>query len=185
VTVVNHAAAALARLPEYLKDKPKLAALLATYTAQCDSLEATFQQLLLQRSADTAVGYQLDRLGVIVGQDRGGLGDADYRRYLRARIATNRSRGTVEDILKIAALVINDVVASYEIRNTGTAAYVLRVVGIALTTGVAAIALAFLQAATAGGVRVILEAPLDAPASLFTYDTGPGWDVGHFIPAYD
>jgi hypothetical protein len=167
--VVDHEAAALARLPEYLKDKPKLAALLAAYTAQCNDLETALQELLTQRAIDTAVGDQLDDLGVIVGQERGGLADADYRRYLRARVATNKSRGTIADILKIAGLIVNSASVTRTVTNHGVAAYTLTLAGATVSDDLAAVVLAFLQDASAGGVRAIVNYSNTDPASVLVW----------------
>lgn len=178
LAVVDHTAAALARLPEYLKDKPKLAALLAAFTAQADDLETAFQELLLNRAIDTSEGAQLDEIGVIVGQERSGLGDDDYRRYLRARVAANKSRGTAEDILKIARLLVNDEAATYELTNWGVAAFDIRVATVETTDDVATVILAFLQAAVAGGVRVIVHYSLTDPSNTLIWgssDPGQLW----------
>ena len=168
LAVVDHEAAALARLPEYLKSKPKLASLLAAFTAQCDDLEAALQDLLLDRAIDTGVGAQLDDIGTIVGQPRDGLSDAEYRRRLRIRIAVNRSRGTVADILKVASLFVTDASATFVLTSGGVAAYTLYVGGIE-TGDFAEQLLTFLKSATAAGVRAILNYSVGDPVNSLVW----------------
>lgn len=45
-------------------------------------------------------------IGRVVGQDRLGLSDDDYRSYVRARVAAHRSTGTFEDLIKVVSLVM-------------------------------------------------------------------------------
>src|SRR5687768_16247400 len=93
--------------------------LLAVSVAPAQDLENCLQQLRLYRFVDTAEGDQLDIIGRIVGLDREGLDDDDYRRYIRARIAANNSNGTIEDLLTVAFLVVYDADAHYEVDNQG------------------------------------------------------------------
>lgn len=51
---------------------------------------------------ENATGYWLDRLGRIVGQERLGLTDSEYRRLIEARIIANRSSGLVDELIAIA-----------------------------------------------------------------------------------
>ena len=143
--------------------------LLTALVTPCTAIEAAFQQLFTERFVDTAIGAQLDIVGKIVGQDRNGMSDDDYRRYCRARIATNRSRGTVEDLLKIAGLVIGDPAATLVEDTQGVAAYVLRWGATVPPANVADILIDFLTAADAAGVRGILESLSDTePNTLVT-----------------
>lgn len=155
--ILTHTDQALARLCQQFVGQPNIAALLTALTGTVQDVETALWQLLTERSVDTAVGVHLDAIGAIVGQDRNGLIDEDYRRYVRARIATNKSRGTIGDVLRIANLVLNDPAAYLEIDNQGAAAYVLRVNDVTITDDLADIMIDFLRDATAAGVRAILE----------------------------
>ena len=84
-------------------------------------LEDVLQALRTQRSIDAAVGAQLDMIGAIVGQPRNGMTDDDYRIYCRARIATNRSGGSYEDLIKISLLVLNDASVVVNVQTQGVA----------------------------------------------------------------
>lgn len=146
-------------------------------------IESALWQLLTQRSISTAVGSQLDAIGKLVGQARNGLSDADYARYINARIATNNSKGRVEDLITVTRSVPNDANALIRVAPQGTATVVVVVAGttVVLNTGVTLSGL--LQAAVAAAVRLLTEASVSTPPTTFTFDTGPGFDVGHLAYA--
>jgi len=50
---------------------------------------------------DSCEGDQLDNLGTIIGQDRIGLSDVDYKSYIKAKIAQNVSQGGAKAIYGI------------------------------------------------------------------------------------
>ncbi len=153
--------------------------LVATLATPFQSLENALQQLLTERSIDTAAGAQLDVIGRIVGQPRNAMDDDDYRRYCRARIVTNRATGTIPELITVTELIVYDDDGYYEIDNQGTACVVLRIQNLVITAELAAIVLEFLKDTVSAGVRVILEyqtAPVDTG---FKWDTvGRGWDSG-------
>jgi hypothetical protein len=122
---------------------------------------------------------QLDNIGLIIGQPRGGLTDDVYRSYLRARVATNRSTGVTEDIITITKLIINDPNATYNVVNNGTATVVARVGGIAVTDATGDVVFTFLKDAVSAGVRVVVQWANSVPANVFRLDSGPGLDQGH------
>lgn len=157
--------------------------LVANLATPFQSLEAALQQLLTERSIDTAVGAQLDVIGRIVGQPRNSLDDETYRRYCRARIATNKSNGTIENLITVTNLVVYDDDAYYEIDNQGAAAVVVRINDISITADLANIVIKFLQDTVSAGVRVILEYGISDPNNWFRLDSGPGLDQGHFVGA--
>jgi hypothetical protein len=68
---------------------------------QFDDLEASGQSLFSLLDIDNSAGVELDAIGRIVGQPRLGADDATYRLYLRARIISNDSTGSSEDIYKV------------------------------------------------------------------------------------
>ncbi len=115
-------------------------------------------QLKHGRAVDNAVGAQLTAIGKLVGQPRDGVTDDElYRRYVRARIATNKSDGVIDDILSIADLVVYDDEVNHHLVNVGRAAYVLKIEDVILTDDIAGILISFLRRATAAGVRVTVE----------------------------
>lgn len=153
--------------------------LVATLATPFQSIENMLQQLLTERSIDTAVGAQLDVIGKIVGQPRNGLSDDDYRRYCRARIAVNNSNGVTENLITVTDLIVYDDDAYYEIDNQGIATVVLRIQNLSITEELADIIISFLQDTVSAGVRVILEYFETTPGNTFKWDTaGRGWDSG-------
>ena len=111
-----------------MSDEPNnITKLLTALVTPHQPLEDAWQQLRLLRSVDTAVGVQLDMIGEIVGQERGGMVDDDYRRFVRARIAANISDGRVFDLIKVATLVVNDDDTTIQLDLQGNAAVVVRI----------------------------------------------------------
>ena len=99
--ITNHAAQALDRLREQYKNKPQLIALINSWNGQIQELEEVLYGLSTSRSINTATGYQLDLLGELLGKNREGRSDADYRIVLLAKVAQNISRGTPEDVIGV------------------------------------------------------------------------------------
>jgi hypothetical protein len=148
-------------------------------------IEDALQQLLSERAVNTAVGDQLDILGAVVGQQRLGMDDDDYRRIVRARISANRSKGTVEDVLVVADLVLGDDDAYYHILYVNNASFVLRVEGVQMTAAVGDLMLRLLKDTVSAGVRIILEWGISPQAELFQFDSGPGFNQGHLAAGHD
>ncbi len=163
----------------------KIELLIESLAGPAEDLETTLYDLLTLRGVETAIGAQLDVLGAIVGQAREGLSDDDFRRYIRARIAANKSEGTVPDLLLVVRQVLGDAEADPVVHQQYPAAVVVRVLDRAIPTATAEIMAKFLRAAAAAGVRVILESTSEEPSTLFRWDTGPGWDSGVLADAMD
>jgi len=159
--------------------------LVATLATPFQSLENALQQLLLERSIDTAVGAQLDVIGRIVGQPRNDLGDDDYRRYCRARITVNKATGVIEELITVTDLIVYDDTATYKVENQGTATVKVTVNGIAITQAIADILLEFLRDTVSAGVRLVIQYGISAPAGWFRFDSGPGLDQGKLVGAID
>ncbi len=148
-------------------------------------LENALQQLFTERGIDVAVGTQLDIIGKLVGQSRNGLDDDTYRRYVRARISTHRSAGTMSDVLKVSDLVIYDDDASYLIRAVSNASFIIEVRGVVVDATLADVLFQMLRNTVSAGVRfelVTSASPLD---ETFRFDTGPGWNIGHLAAGRD
>lgn len=155
--IPDQVAQALARLPSQHQGKVKIEALLTTLCQPFQDIELLLWALFTQRGIDSGIGAQLDQIGVLVGQPRAGRDDTTYRRFLRARVATNKSRGTQDEILAIAALVIGDGTVTLILNNSGPATVVLKV-GNPLAADVAAVlSTYFMTRAVAAGVRIITE----------------------------
>lgn len=106
VKIASYIKEALKLVITQLRGKGKFEALLSSYVAELDELEAALWQLNEDRWIDTAEGEQLDGLGRIVKAIRAGATDDQFRLRLRARILLNRSSGTPNEILKILRLMV-------------------------------------------------------------------------------
>ncbi len=165
---------ALERLPVQHRGKTNITLMIETHTGPIQDLENVMQDMLTQRSVDTAVGTQLDIIGKIVGQPRDGFDDDDYRRLVRARIAANRSQGTTHDILTVQRGVFPEPEASLIITMQFPAAFALRVAHLAITDTIASIAAGFLVDTVSAGVRALLEYQYRPDAEMFCFVDGPG-----------
>jgi Protein of unknown function (DUF2612) len=164
---IDHVRDALARLKEQHKNKPNIDSLLRSAVEAFVDLESAFLQLLLERDVNTAIGKQLDDIGLIVGERRLGLSDTDYRPRIRARILTNRSKGRASEIITIARLILNDPAIAVTLVNYGQAAYVVRLDGVEVSETLADLVLEFVKHATVAGTRATIESAKDTNTESF------------------
>lgn len=193
VVTVDHVAIALSRLcKQFRSDDPindpanrtNMEKLIIALATPANDLELALQQLLQLRTIAVGNDATLAVIGRIVGQERGTLAIEDYRRYLFARIATNHSAGKRRDIIKISHLILNDSgTATIQVQSQNIATSDVRVNNIAIASGLADILFSFLSSAVEAGVRLILETSASPPGDTFTFDSGPGFDVGAFADA--
>lgn len=85
--------------------KPRLAALAMALGEGTQTMEDVTFDLLLTTRLEAASGVTLDVFGRIVGELRGPLADSDYRRFIQARILANVSKGSIDEVVAIWALV--------------------------------------------------------------------------------
>jgi len=165
--------AAQNRLSQQFRTKPKILATLAALVAPLQPIADAIADLIAQQAIDVATDTQLDVLGSKIGQPRDGLLDTVYRKYLRARVATNRSDGTAEDLITIANLVIGigsgaivnpqtQQVATCDVQITG---------GYVPDDDTTTALLAFLKEGVAAGVRLLLEVLTAVESDSFTCAT--------------
>lgn len=144
-------------------------------------IENALQQLLA-RNVNDAKGITLDAFGKLVGERRADPDDEVYRRLVRARIAVNRSSGTITDMLKVAKLVLNEPLSHLLITNDGNAEQTLRVQDVALDATVIALLVKFVRDTEAGGVRTIVQYGVTPPSGWMKFDTvGKGFDVAPMV----
>lgn len=168
--ITNHVDRALARLRSQYQGKPKIEAFVTALLEPIQDLEDALWTLYVGRILDTATFAQLDAIGYIVGEPRLGRIDDDYRRFIRARIKTNRSNGLHEELLAITRLVLDDETAELELVPQHPASLLLRITGTIITDEVAEILLDFLRDSVAAGVRLILEYIPSADTDTLRFD---------------
>lgn len=105
--VESHCELAKSRLAEQFKGKVNFEALICLLGDRIQDLEQELANTWLFRSIATAVGAQLDRIGIHLRTPRNGTDDEDYRERLSARAIIVGSRGTPDELL-LAALALDD-----------------------------------------------------------------------------
>ena len=170
----EHVLQGRARLIAQYVGKTRLDSLLCIYIDQIQDLEDALWQLATLRTIEAGEGVQLDGIGDIVGQERQGLSDDDYRPLLQARVQANRSEGTAPDILAVAIAALNDpAVGSIRLESLPPAAYELRITDELPFDE--KILNRLVQDATMAGVGATLIVTLTAEANRFVFaDPGAG-----------
>jgi hypothetical protein len=161
--VTDHVASGLALLPTQFR-KPLIEALLTSWLVQLQSIEDASWQLLTDTLA-SAVGFQLDQLGQVLGLSRGTLTDFYFRQVLSALVLARRSRGTVEDLYAVMSWLFTGMLPSTMLE--GAASVVIELHDPIQYDG--AKALFVLKVAKAGGIALQLISPPVAESELFTF----------------
>ena len=94
-------AEALAKLTDQFKGQVNIEAIISACVNQSQQLEAAAFDVIENTLVATAEGAQLDGLGAVVGVERGGFSDADYRIRIAARILQNQASGTIPELLEL------------------------------------------------------------------------------------
>lgn len=167
-----------ARLPRVFRDKPRLFALLAAFAEGAQDFEAHAFGMYAPRFLANAAGATLDLYGAIVGQARLGMDDTSYRLRIRARMALNRSSGTIPDLIRIAQLLVpNNTVL---LRESYPAALLMQIAGGA--TPLLEDVYQILYSAKAAGVSFRLTTQDGADAQRFVFQGGVGLGFGGYAP---
>lgn len=103
--ILDVASDAVALLTAARAKQPLTETLTRALAGEVQTIENTTFDLGQVLQLDAATGGWLDRFGAIVGELRGGLADAQYRRFIKARIQINRSQGEHERLIRIAQLM--------------------------------------------------------------------------------
>ena len=105
VKISNHIPTGLSRLLQQYKGKPNLENLLRICLGRFQDIEDALTNFSDRLDIANQTGEQLDGIGEIIGQPRHGYSDDYYRVMLLARIATNVSRGTIEDVISVFRII--------------------------------------------------------------------------------
>lgn len=103
--ITDYADEAATRPLEQYQARPRLLALILSVVNRCQELENASWDTIIRRMIDNAQDAQLDTIGKIVGQLRGGQSDDLYRIYIIARIRSNRSEGHPDDVIEVLQLI--------------------------------------------------------------------------------
>lgn len=143
-----------------------------TNAAEVQQVEDALWTIIDNTALDspTTLGVNLDRIGKLIGQPRGGLSDDDYLLWLKARILVNRSSGSIDDILTIFMLINPAAVPLFV--EQYPAAFALKVNGISVLAP--SIQAAILKVARKAGVRGVLEYSTAPTGSGFCFAGGVG-----------
>lgn len=118
--ITDHIEIAQGNLFSFFNASPKLRELVAIIVAEIQALENVGYDLIVKRYLVNAEGVQLDVIGLIVGEQRIGLSDDDYRALLYIVIAINHSNGGAADITNAAANLLG---VRVRYRRQGRAAF--------------------------------------------------------------
>lgn len=94
-------AEAQAKLIDQFKAHVNIDAIVKAFVTQSQELEVASFDVIENTLISTAIGLQLDNLGDVVGVERQGRNDADYRVRIGAQISLNNANGTIEEILEL------------------------------------------------------------------------------------
>lgn len=125
--ITDHRERALSRLLGQYQGKPRFETLVGIYARPLQELESVFWALRTQRWLSSAQGAQLDVLGRILLEPRGGLGDIDYLRILRVKILVLRSSGTGDDLIRITQGLLQS--SAFQLTEHSPAACLLTIPG--------------------------------------------------------
>ena len=150
ISIIDHRKEGYDRLLEVFKDKPNIASIIEVYFKQGDDLERAIHEVLNSRhlsDIDTVVGVQLDIIGSMVGEDRTGRSDEEYREAILLRIVVNNSTSTTPYITSLLQSTTRS--TKVKLYNHYPAAYVGEFNGDYIPSTF----LASFQSATAAGVN--------------------------------
>lgn len=167
----DHVTEGLGRLLTQFKGRPNIEGVLQSYLEQVQELEVVFFALMVERYVLTAIGAQLDGIGDIVGEARGGKDDTNYRAAILGRIARNADHSRIEDLLEMFVALLPGF--TFDLATVGTAAIqftILEALGPSDPTP--AVLNQQLQEAKGGGIHgSLIYSGVDADAR-FTFASG-------------
>ncbi len=176
--ITGHSDQAVALLIEQYQEKPNLEKLIRAYVDELQHIEDAIWDVLQEQTVTNATGVNLDVIGRIVGEDRHGANDDDYRVRVTARIAVNRSSGQWFDLNSVASTLFSG--TEYRWINHKTMSLELRLdTALSERPGVEQ---ATLEEATGAGTRLDVVYSVDAEADRFAFGSeGGGFSDGGLV----
>ncbi len=110
ITRINQVESGLEKLLYQFKEKTNITSILTTYLQQAQSTQENYEEMLDERSIFTAIGVQLDMIGKLIGEERFGREDEEYRTAIFIKVSINSSDGTMPSIRQIVGTLtgLND-----------------------------------------------------------------------------
>lgn len=174
IHVGDHADRAEYRLLSVHKTKPRIVALARALGKGAQTLEDPSFGFIVGWSVNLVSGKALEVFGAIVGEQRQGLTDEAYRRFIQARVKANVFRGTRDEVIDIYRLLMAaDDVRYFDLPPAAFAIQAGRISWLDDTT--AGRVSAFMQGVKPAGVDIVL---IESLSGAFTYTDGPGYDEG-------
>lgn len=177
--ILDYEQRAIALLESQFQNSPNLHAVVRMIAREIQALEYAIWSVEVERYLGGATGAQLDQWGAIVGAARNGVDDEVYRRVIRARILTNMSTGTIEDLFAIYRELTNDDTASVEVLPPNTLLF-STITGGVLPEYLITLLEKYLRIGKKAGIRLYL---VQAEEGYFGFAGNPealGFDEGKF-----
>lgn len=105
--ITNHTEQALDRLITQYKGNLDFIAVVTAFTEQIQEIEDSFTDFYSRLNINSIRGQNLDNLGTIIGIARQGFDDNVYRTLLWAKLFSNISNGTANEIINIFKVLTN------------------------------------------------------------------------------
>lgn len=118
--ITTHVNDAIARLLYQYKDSDRLKYILTAFSEQIQELEQAIFDLDAGRQIYNAEGEQLDLLGEIVGIERNGLEDDQYRLFILGKIGENFTDASIGRTAAVYAVLLgSDIVQEQDLYPAG------------------------------------------------------------------
>lgn len=108
---INHSDKAVGRVPDDL-NKENFNKFVTVFTEEMQILEEALLILAEQKDINTVTGVWLEYLGKLIGEERKGRVDSEYRAALKLKISSNSADGTPDTI----SLLVKDYTSSDNVR---------------------------------------------------------------------
>ena len=113
IQITDYDSNTLNKLLEQYKQSPNLKSIIQSANISANDLEQALFEIRDEYYISTAVGVQLDVLGIIWGVAREGLVDADYRAKILAKMAVTNS-GEPESIISLLKILFGATFVLYQ-----------------------------------------------------------------------
>lgn len=113
IQITDYDVDTLNKLLEQYKNSPNLKSIIESGNTSANDIEEALFEIRDEYYLTTAVGVQLDVLGIIWNVAREGLNDADYRLKITARVAVTNS-GEPESIIAILKILFGATFVTYQ-----------------------------------------------------------------------